>query len=84
MKFGDVIIVDHKLVRKQKYIGTEYPIWRKYWERESIEPTVCIFLGFRNLTNGKKYTDATYQPTETIRACLVCKNERENPFYYIP
>ena len=84
MNFGDKIIVDHKLVRKEKYIGVSYPIWRKYWQEKEIEPCECIFLGVRYLTNGNRYTDHTYQHTERIKAYLVCKNEQENPFYFIP
>ena len=83
-KFGDRIKVDHKLVRKEKYIGTQYPVWKKYWQEKQIDPCECIFLGVRYLTNGRCFADHTYQYDEQIKAFLVCKNEHENPFYFIP
>lgn len=82
-KFGSVVSVKEKFVRKQK-TGKKGGTW-KYWERIPFEVNNCIFLGTRILQNGIREYDSeygcTFDPHERIKVALVSPGKNLNPVY---
>jgi len=61
---------------------------RKVWENiDCVKEIEVYFLGYRTLKNGHVNYDydegVTFEPDESLRACLVIVNEKENPFYVL-
>jgi hypothetical protein len=87
-KFGDRVTVKARLVRYMRYEKWEsYSI--KYWKSEAMgKPRKGIFLGQRTLQNGRRITDyelgCIFEPTEYIKAYLVCTSPNEKPFFVLP
>ena len=91
MKFGDKILITHKLVRKQKqatYQRTGYArtVTLKVWEEKPTHKlTEVIVIGKRTLWNGERWfeEDGGYQfnPKEKLTAYLVVEKMSRKPYY---
>lgn len=79
MKFGQKIIVSHKLIRTREKD-------RKQWVERKIKPKQVMVIGKRTLRNGFiDYTEEyiAFSGTESFSAFLVVENMREKPFYVL-
>lgn len=85
LKFGERVLIDHKLERKETYDQVEQDGWLKQWKKVPFSGKFQegIYLGERTLSNGKRYRDATYKPIEHFRVQLVCISPNLNPVYVI-
>lgn len=85
LKFGDRVLIDHKLERKEKFDSENQNRWIKKWEPVPFSGTFKegIYLGDRILSNGFRYRDATYKATEHIRVQLICISPNLNPVYVL-
>jgi len=83
MKFGDKIIVNHRLRRKSSYGMTRET--SKYWEEEKLTPIEAIVIGRRTLSNGISEWNGEigiiYFPSKYFKAILVVTDMKNNPFY---
>jgi hypothetical protein len=86
-EFLKKITIKHKLVRetiREKENGFSYT--RKEWKPKETEPTEVYVLGERTLQNGRREWHMEYiafYPDEYIKALLVIKDEKTNPFYIL-
>lgn len=84
MKFGELITVDHKLVRRAKHIdGKEHKIWQKQILKNPID---AILIGQRTLSDGHVYywgdeIGFLYDAHKYFKALLVVSDMNTKPFY---
>lgn len=86
LKFGDVVIVPHKLRRTgEQRRGEMNSPWWKIWEVKPFPngPRTGILIGFRTLSSGTIWyggEDGTvYTPMEYTKAALVALDARTKP-----
>jgi len=86
LKFGDVVIVPHKLNRTaEQRRGAVRPDWWKVWEVKPFPrgPRTGILIGFRTLANGVMWygeeEGRVFTPREYFKAALVALDARTKP-----
>jgi hypothetical protein len=81
LKFGDVVIITHKLKRTDEQRCSDW--WKVWVVRKFKVPKTGILIGLRTLANGITYYEEDsgrlFVPKEYVRAALVALSIRTKP-----
>lgn len=81
LKFGDVVVIPHKLNRASSYVGNQ---WWKIWSIKPFpKPVTGILIGFRTLQEGVTTYDEEcgryFTPKTYLKVALVALSAYKNP-----
>lgn len=87
--FGQIIRIDHKLIRAAMDQNTDYCSYYAYYGKQFlINPEEALVVGYRNVSNGTVLIDRvegnTYVPKHTYPVLLVTLSPKTKPFYVLP
>lgn len=76
LELGDKVVFNQQFRRKEEFN-------RRYYAREQVPLTDGIYIGYRNVSDGRIYTNQSipYSPTETYKVALVAYDKRKDPVY---